>query len=65
MKHASYFPRHADFFSSEPNRAGCIDHNDIVTSWEEAYRFADGRRFMLRGPATTEEYIEQQLLKVS
>ncbi len=60
----NFFPRHVDYFSNGSLSPDQADHNDIVTSWEELYRFADGRHFAIRQRATTADYIEQQLLKV-
>jgi hypothetical protein len=60
----NFFPRHVDFFSGGSLSPDAADHNDIVTSWEELYRFADGRHYIFREPACIEDYITQQLLKV-
>jgi hypothetical protein len=59
-----FFPRHVDYFSGGSLTPDSADHNDIVVSWEELFRFADGRHWVLRERATISDYIEQQLLKV-
>lgn len=50
---------HVEFY----DKAGHLEHNDIISGFEELCEIAQGRVFIICEPATAEEYLEQQRMK--
>jgi hypothetical protein len=52
-------PYHVEFYNrGEPMDSACPDHNIIANSFEDIASVADGRVFVIMGPATMTEYLD-------